>query len=89
MGLDSRELSRQLGIEHLFLINDLEANGYGIPELTADQIMVLSEGDSAQIGNRGLISAGTGLGQAVLVWNGKMHVPDGVRRWTLRFCSAQ
>ena len=73
--LDSRELSRQLSIEHLFLINDLEANGYGIPELTADQIMVLSEGDSAQIGNRGLISAGTGLGQAVLVWNGKMHVP--------------
>jgi glucokinase len=73
--LDSRELSRLLSIEHLFLINDLEANGYGIPELTADQIMVLSEGDSAQIGNRGLISAGTGLGQAVLVWNGKMHVP--------------
>src|SRR4051794_36317737 len=73
--LDSRDLSRKLSIEHLFLINDLEANGYGIPELTADQIMVLREGDSAQIGNRGLISAGTGLGEAVLVWNGKMHVP--------------
>ena len=73
--LDSRSLSHDLKIEHLFLINDLEANGYGIPELTADQIHVLSEGDTSQIGNRGLISAGTGLGEAVLVWNGKVHVP--------------
>jgi glucokinase len=73
--LDSRELSRNLNIEHLFLINDLEANGYGIPELSADQIYVLSEGDNSVMGNRGLVSAGTGLGEAVLVWNGKSHVP--------------
>lgn len=73
--LDSRELSRNLGIEHLFLINDLEANGYGIPELGPDQIFVLSEGDPREVGNRGLVSAGTGLGEAVLAWNGRMHVP--------------
>jgi glucokinase len=73
--LDSRELSRNLNIEHLFLINDLEANGYGIPELSSDQIYVLSEGDNSVMGNRGLVSAGTGLGEAVLVWNGKSHVP--------------
>jgi glucokinase len=73
--LDARELSRSLAIEHLFLINDLEANGYGIPELTPDQICVLSEGDSSAIGHRGLVSAGTGLGEAVLVWNGWHHVP--------------
>jgi glucokinase len=73
--LDSRQLSRDLGIEHLFLINDLEANGYGIPELTADQVYTLSEGDKAAVGNRALISAGTGLGEAILAWNGKIHVP--------------
>lgn len=73
--LDSRSLASDLKIEHLFLINDLEANGYGIPELTGDQIHVLCEGDPSQIGNRGLLSAGTGLGQAVLVWNGKVHIP--------------
>ena len=32
--LDSRELSVSLGIDHVFLINDLEANGYGVAELT-------------------------------------------------------
>lgn len=73
--LDSRKLSLDLGIDHLFLINDLEANGYGIPELKADQIFTLSVGDPSAAGNRALISAGTGLGEAFLVWNGKRHIP--------------
>jgi glucokinase len=73
--LDTRELSSSLNIEHLFLINDLEANGYGIPELSPEQICVLSEGDPSAIGHRGLVSAGTGLGEAVLVWTGGHHVP--------------
>jgi glucokinase len=73
--LDTRELSIHLGIAHLFLINDLEANGYGIPELSADQIFTLNVGDAGAVGNRGLVSAGTGLGEGILVWNGKTHVP--------------
>ena len=73
--LDSRELSAGLGIEHVFLINDLEANGYGVAELTADQIFTLSEGDASQMGNRALLAAGTGLGEAMLIWNGHAHVP--------------
>jgi glucokinase len=73
--LDSRELSAGLNITHLFLINDLEANGYGIPELTPDQISTLNQGDPSAVGTRGLVSAGTGLGEGVLVWNGKTHVP--------------
>ena len=73
--LDSRQLARDLDIEHLFLINDLEANGYGINELSADQVFILSEGDSSQVGNRGLIAAGTGLGEGMMIWNGKSHIP--------------
>ena len=73
--LDSRELSASLGIQHVFLINDLEANGYGIAELQPDQIYTLSEGDPSQIGNRALIAAGTGLGEGLLTWNGRLHIP--------------
>jgi glucokinase len=73
--LDAGELSAALKIPHLFLINDLEANGYGIAELTADQLLTLNAGDPAGVGNRALVSAGTGLGEGVLVWNGKTHVP--------------
>jgi len=73
--LDSRELAHNLKIDHVFLINDLEANGYGIAELSATQVYTLAEGDPGQIGNRALIAAGTGLGEGILVWNGKSHVP--------------
>ncbi len=73
--LDSRELSHSLKIDHVFLINDLEANGYGVAELTAEQIFTIAEGDPSQIGNRALIAAGTGLGEGILVWDGKQHIP--------------
>ncbi len=73
--LDSRDLSANLKIAHVFLINDLEANGYGIAELQPDQIYTLAEGDNSQIGNRALISAGTGLGEGILIWNGRTHTP--------------
>ncbi len=75
--LDARELQRSLGIEHIFLINDLEANGFGIPELAPEKIFTLHEGDPHAVGHRGLVSAGTGLGEALLIWDGKVrqHVP--------------
>ena len=73
--LDTHELSAALNITHLFLINDLEANGYGITELAPDKILTRNQGDSSAVGNRALVSAGTGLGEGVLVWNGKTHVP--------------
>ena len=73
--IDSRELATDLDIDYVFLINDLQANGYGIAELGPDQIYTLSEGDASQIGNRGLISAGTGLGEGFLIWDGRSYIP--------------
>jgi glucokinase len=75
--LDARELRASLGIEHIFLINDLEANGYGIPELSPESVFTLQEGDAKSVGHRGLVAAGTGLGEALLVWDAKSqkHLP--------------
>ena len=73
--LDRRELKDQLKIDLVFLLNDLEANGYGIAELSADQMVTLSEGDASQMGNRALIAAGTGLGEGYMVWDGHSHIP--------------
>jgi glucokinase len=75
--LDTRDLKKSLGMEHIFLINDLEANGYGIPELGEESIVTLQEGDPQAVGHRGLVSAGTGLGECLLVWDGKLgrHLP--------------
>ena len=73
--LDARDLQKSLGIEHIFLVNDLEANGYGIPELAPESIFTLHKADNAAVGHRGLIAAGTGLGQCLLIWDGKTHRP--------------
>jgi glucokinase len=73
--LDEKELEKALGIAHIFLINDLEANGYGIPELAPESVVTLHEGDAAAVGHRGLIAAGTGLGEALMIWDGKKHRP--------------
>jgi glucokinase len=73
--LDAHELAKALSIEHIFLINDLEANGYGIPELAPESICTLHAGDASAVGHRGLIAAGTGLGEALLIWDGKAHRP--------------
>jgi glucokinase len=75
--LDARDLQKSLGIEHIFLINDLEANGYGIPELAPEKVFTLHQGDPGQVGHRGLVSAGTGLGECLLIWDGqrRQHLP--------------
>lgn len=67
--LDVRNLQPSLGIKHIFLINDLEANGYGISELAQDKIFTLHAGDASAVGHRGLIAAGTGLGECLLIWD--------------------
>jgi glucokinase len=75
--LDARDLQRSLGIQHIFLINDLEANGYGIPELAPDKIFTLHTGDASSVGHRALIAAGTGLGECLLIWDPilRSHLP--------------
>jgi glucokinase len=73
--LDQQDLAQSLGLQHIFLINDLEATGYGIAELVPESLVTLHDGDAAAVGNRGLIAAGTGLGEALLIWDGKKHRP--------------
>src|SRR3984885_3451179 len=73
--LDTRDMVKSLGIPHIFLINDLEANGYGIPELAPESIFTLHDGNPDPGGHAGLIAAGTGLGEALLIWEGKAHRP--------------
>jgi len=73
--LDCRDLQRVLGIPRIFLINDLEANGYGIPQLAPDKVFTLHPGDPDATGHQGLVAAGTGLGQALLIWDGTSHTP--------------
>jgi glucokinase len=67
-------LARTFGVPHIRLINDFEAIGYGIPMLEAADFVTLQKGNPAPPhGPRALIGAGTGLGQAILVWQGNQY----------------
>lgn len=71
--IEASALARQLGLDAVALINDLEANAWGIAALGPDDVLILNTGASAAQGNAGVIAAGTGLGEAGLFWDGERH----------------
>jgi glucokinase len=73
--IDSQEMARQLNLPRVGLINDLEANAHGIAELEVEDFEVLNQGIADPQGNRAVISAGTGLGEAGLFWDGREYKP--------------
>jgi glucokinase len=70
--LDERQLARAIPSPRVKLLNDLEAAGYGVLGLSADQMVSLQAG-RARRGHLALIAAGTGLGEALLPWDGARH----------------
>ena len=73
--IDSQEIARQLNLPQVSLINDLEATAYGIAALETRDFEVLNQGSPDPQENRAVISAGTGLGEAVLAWDDKEYRP--------------
>jgi glucokinase len=67
-------LKRKLLTGNLELINDIVANGHGLRALAPRDLVTLGIGRSGE-GNAALLSAGTGLGAAILFWNGNEHIP--------------
>ena len=64
--VSARDLTSDLGFP-LKVINDLEANAHGIALLADSDLVTINAGTPVERGNRALISAGTGLGEAGLV----------------------
>jgi glucokinase len=75
--VDADGLKSLLGLQKIGLINDLEANAYGLSEFEEKDFAVLNEGEKNPVGNAAIISAGTGLGEAGLHYeegmNGKLR----------------
>lgn len=67
--LDSDELAEQFCAGDFHLINDFQAIGYGIEKLGDDDILSLQQATPVDKGVKAIIGAGTGLGQAFMVWD--------------------
>ena len=70
--VDEANLARAIPAPRVRLLNDLEAAAYGVLTLPPDKLESLQAG-KARKGNIVLIAAGTGLGEAILAWDGTRH----------------
>jgi glucokinase len=70
--IDEGELLQAFGLESARLLNDLEATAYGVPHLQADDLYTLNDA-APRSGTKAVIAPGTGLGEAVLFYQGEHY----------------
>lgn len=73
--VDARDLRAALGTTAVWVINDLEASAHGIAALGPGDLRTLHEGAPGAHGNRCVVAAGTGLGEAGVFFDGVHHHP--------------
>lgn len=73
--IEGAEMAKFLGLNYVSLLNDLEATAYGIRVVEPSDLETIYPGTPNPNTTQIVIAAGTGLGEAVLFWNGKEHVP--------------
>ena len=73
--IDIQEVKNTMGVNAVFLLNDLESMAYGLAGLTEDDFITIHKGNENSSGNMAINSPGTGLGQAGIYWNGENHFP--------------
>ena len=71
--IESKRLADELNLKKAVLINDLEANAWGIAALDPNDVVSLNQVKGNPVGNQAVISAGTGLGEAGMYWDGSQH----------------
>lgn len=74
--LDERDLAQHIGAPRVKLLNDLEAAAYGMLHLQPGDLTALNKGaPPSRGGNIAVLAAGTGLGEAMLIWDGSHYLP--------------
>ena len=73
--VDAKAVAKRFRLKQVGLINDLEANAHGIAVLQRKDLVILNKGARIARGNMAIISAGTGLGEAGMYWDGERHRP--------------
>jgi glucokinase len=72
--VDGPALAKLLSTDNVVLLNDLEATGYSLALLRPSEILILNRGVPSPQATQVLIAAGTGLGEAILFWDGDRYV---------------
>jgi len=70
--VDEASLAECVSTRRVKLVNDLEATGHGILGLPPSALVPLQGGEPRKA-TMALIAAGTGLGEVLLIWDGRRH----------------
>lgn len=73
--IQARRVEAAIGIPRVRIVNDFVAAALGIPYLEERQLLTLARGKPERHGPIAVIGAGTGLGQAALIWEGRDYEP--------------
>jgi glucokinase len=74
--IDGPKIAERFNIKKVRLLNDLEATAHGALLLTDDEFETLNPGNPPEKRQAlALIAAGTGLGEAILFWDGERYRP--------------
>jgi glucokinase len=71
--LDADRLAERFAIQRMALLNDFAASAHGIDALTREDVVTLQSGSLLPNAPRVLIGAGTGLGVAYLLHDGRQY----------------
>jgi glucokinase len=72
--MDEVSIAAALGLPRIRLLNDLEAAGYGVLAAPPGSLETLQVGAPPKGGaSMALVAAGTGLGEAIMPWDGQAH----------------
>ena len=72
--IDAQKISKKFAIPRVTLLNDLMAVGLGAIASGPKQLVSLQNGRPKREGTLAVIAAGTGLGEAMFVWDGQEHI---------------
>jgi glucokinase len=71
--LDVSALARKLNLRKIVLLNDLIATAFSLDKLSSSDLAILNQGTSEGGATKIVIAAGTGLGEAILFWDGQQY----------------
>jgi glucokinase len=73
--VDAGEIEKATGIKDFYIINDFQIIAYGIESLSEEDLLLAKAGSGGWGETRSIIGAGTGLGKAILAFDGKNYTP--------------
>lgn len=66
-------LTRKLNLKNITLLNDLAATAASLESLSPNDLAVINRGLPVSNATKAVIAAGTGLGEALLFWDGNKY----------------